>query len=131
MGAFVAGRVVKTMIAKGIAVKGARALVLGITFKENCPDIRNTRVIDIVRELEDYGITVDVHDPWANPDEVFLKYGLRTRKDLIPDGRYDAMILAVAHEQFTNMDPAGLMNGNCVVYDVKGILDPMIVDERL
>jgi UDP-N-acetyl-D-glucosamine/UDP-N-acetyl-D-galactosamine dehydrogenase len=131
MGAYVAGRVVKNMIAKGIPVKGARTLVLGIAFKENCPDIRNTRVIDIVRELQDYGIMVDVHDPWADPDEVFQKFGLKTLPNLNPNGQYDALILAVAHGQFTKMELTGLLNDNCVVYDVKGVLDPKIVDERL
>ena len=100
MGAYVAGQLVKAMLKRRIQVDGARVLVLGLTFKENCPDLRNTRVVDVVSELQDYGIQVDVHDPWTNADEARHEYGL----DLVQtpqDGGYDGIILAVAHDQFT------------------------------
>ncbi|MFO7963161.1 MAG: nucleotide sugar dehydrogenase [Desulfobacterales bacterium] len=131
MGAYVAGRVVKQMIAKGIPVKGSKALIMGITFKENCPDIRNTRVIDIVRELSDYGMNVDVLDPWADPEDVYRYYGFTNRKTIESGDRFDAVILAVAHDQFRSVDLMELKNENCVVYDVKGMVEPASVDERL
>jgi UDP-N-acetyl-D-galactosamine dehydrogenase len=99
MGAYVAGRMVKEMIRKGIPVKGARVLVLGLTFKENCPDLRNTRVVDVVSELHDYGIAVDVHDPWVDGEEAQREYDLTLTESPEP-GSYDAVILAVAHETF-------------------------------
>jgi UDP-N-acetyl-D-galactosamine dehydrogenase len=132
MGIFIAGKVVKLMIHKGHKVRGARVLVLGVTFKENCPDIRNSRVVDIVHELRDFGCKVDVYDPWAESDEVVEEYGF----PLVPDsalgrGVYDAVILGVAHERFRGIDVASLKNANGVVYDVKSVLDPKIVDGRL
>ncbi len=132
MGIFIAGKVVKLMINKGHKVRGARVLVLGVTFKENCPDIRNSRVVDIVRELIEFGCKVDVHDPWAESDEVAEEYGfpLVERKDLKP-GAYDAVVLAVAHEKFHDLDVAWLTRANGVVYDVKSCLDREIVDGRL
>jgi len=132
MGVFIASKVVKLMINKGHKVRGARVLVLGVTFKENCPDIRNSRVVDIVRELKEFGCKVDVHDPWAESDEVEEEYGfpLIERKALKP-GAYDAVILAVAHERFRDLDVAWLTRTNGVVYDVKSCLDREIVDGRL
>ena len=132
MGVFIASKVVKLMINKGHKVRGARVLVLGVTFKENCPDIRNSRVVDIVRELKEFGCKVDVHDPWAESDEVEAEYGfpLIERKALKP-GAYDAVILAVAHERFRDLDVAWLTRTNGVVYDVKSCLDREIVDGRL
>lgn len=99
MGAYVAGQMVKAMLQRRIHVNGARVLVLGLTFKENCPDLRNTRVVDVVEELREYGVRVDVHDPWADPDEARHEYGL----DLVAtpeDGAYDGVVLAVAHDRF-------------------------------
>ena len=129
MGAYVAGQLLK----RRIQVDGARVLVLGLTFKENCPDLRNTRVVDVVRELQDYGIQVDVHDPWTNPDEARHEYGL----DLVQtpqDGDYDGIVLAVAHDQFKAMG-ADVMRGfgkaDHVLYDLKNILGYSESDLRL
>ncbi len=121
MGEYVASQVVKLMIRKGIAINGAKVLMLGITFKENCPDVRNTKIVDVVRALQDYGIEVSIFDPWANPQEVMHEYGLATQTTL--DGRrYDALVLGVAHDDFKGLDLAAMRNGNSVLYDVKGIL---------
>ena len=132
MGVHVANKVVKLMIHKGHTVKGAKVLVLGITFKENCPDIRNSRVIDVIRELQDFGCVVDVYDPWADPAEVKHEYGL----DLLPtidDGPstidYDAVVLAVAHDEFRALDLD--RDGSTVLYDIKSFLDVEKVDGRL
>ena len=132
MGVFVANKVVKLMIHKGHRVQGARVLVLGVTFKENCPDIRNSRVVDVVRELRDFGCEVDVHDPWADSSEVVHEYGfpLVDRAALKP-GAYDAVVLAVAHERFREYDVRSFANGKGVVYDVKSWLDRKTVDGRL
>jgi len=132
MGIFIANKVVKLMINKGQKVQGARVLVLGITFKENCTDIRNSRVVDIVKELADYGCKVDVYDPWAGSDDVKHEYGfpLVAAENLKP-ASYDAVVLAVAHEKFKALDVAALKSPNGVIYDVKSFLDPMIVDGRL
>ena len=132
MGVFVANKVVKLMIRKGHKVHGARVLVLGITFKENCTDIRNSRVVDIVNELKDFGCKVDVCDPWAESEDVMHEYGfaLIGEKELKP-GAYDAVVLAVAHEKFAALDVALFKNKNGVIYDVKSFLDPAIIDGRL
>jgi len=142
MGQWVASQIIKLMIHKGHAVKDAKILVLGITFKENCPDIRNTKAIDVINELKSYGCAVDVYDPWANPAEVKHEYGI----ELMPVdssvsplggikggyGSYDAIVLAVSHHQFKNIDLAKLRNGhNAVIYDIKGIWDKNLVDGRL
>ena len=121
MGEYVASQVVKLMIKKGIAINGAKALMLGITFKENCPDVRNTKIVDVVRALKDYGIEVSIYDPWANPDEVQHEYGLRTAAELSGE-KYDAVVLGVAHEEFKSLDLAAMRNQTSVLYDVKGIL---------
>ncbi len=132
MGIFIANKVVKLMINKGQKVQGARVLVLGITFKENCTDIRNSRVVDIVKELVDYGCTVDVYDPWAASDDVKHEYGFPLiDMDTLKAGGYDAVVFAVAHEKFKAFDVAGLKNENGVIYDVKSFLDPRVVDGRL
>jgi UDP-N-acetyl-D-galactosamine dehydrogenase len=132
MGIFIANKVVKLMINKGQKVQGARVLVLGITFKENCTDIRNSRVVDIVRELADYGCKVDVYDPWAGSDDVKHEYGFPlVGEDVLRAGGYDAVVFAVAHEKFRALDVAGLKNENGVIYDVKSFLDPGVVDGRL
>lgn len=129
MGAFVANKVVKLMIKKGIAVNQAKVLVLGITFKENCPDIRNSKVIDIIRELFDFGVSVSVFDPLADASEVHHEYGVSLTSDLEND--YDAVILAVAHEAFQALNIQQVCKPNAVVYDVKAILDKQLVDGRL
>jgi UDP-N-acetyl-D-galactosamine dehydrogenase len=132
MGIFIAGKVVKLMIHKGHKVRGARVLVLGVTFKENCPDIRNSRVVDVVSELRDFGCAVDVYDPWAESDEVVEEYGFPlVPASALEKGRYDAVVLGVAHEKFRGLDVASLRSANGVVYDVKSFLDPKIVDGRL
>lgn len=129
MGSFVAEQTVKLMVKQDIRVKEARVLVLGITFKENCPDIRNTRVIDIIRELQDYSLRVDIYDPWASSQEVKEEFGLSLVEN--PIGPYDAIILAVAHQKFESLDIPALKKKDGVVYDVKGVLDRSIVDGRL
>jgi UDP-N-acetyl-D-galactosamine dehydrogenase len=132
MGIFIANKVVKLMIHKGHKVDGARVLVLGITFKEDCTDIRNSRVVDIIEELKDFGCKVDVYDPWAESDDVVREYGfpLVGKEQLEADG-YDAVILAVAHGAFREIDIASMKRKNGVIYDVKSFLDPAIVDGRL
>ena len=136
MGAYAAGQVVKLMIRGGKTIAGARVLVLGITFKENCPDIRNSRVVDLVRELADYGSTVDVYDPHADPDEVRREYGVElvAGLDEARSHPYDAAVIAVAHNEFRTMDVRALVGGSeqaGIVYDLKGILDRSVVDGRL
>lgn len=121
MGEYVADQVVKLMLRKGIRVLDSKILVLGFTFKENCPDVRNTRVIDIVQTLRDYNADVVVHDPWANPDVARREYGVEIETRL-PQEKFDAVILAVAHDQFKEIDLDTLKNGHTVIYDVKGIL---------
>lgn len=135
MGAWVASQIVKLLIAKGHAVKDSKILVLGVTFKENCPDIRNTKAIDVINELKQYGCNVDVYDPWANPEEVKHEYKLSLldsplRRDI--GGLYDAVVLAVSHNEFKTIDLSKLRNGhNAVIYDIKGIWDKKLVDGRL
>jgi UDP-N-acetyl-D-galactosamine dehydrogenase len=105
--------------------------MLGITFKENCPDIRNTRAIDIVRELSDYGMTVDVYDPWACPSEVMREYGITTITRYPENDGYSAIILAVAHTQFLSIDLHAHKKTGTIIYDVKGILAKTLTDGRL
>jgi len=121
MGDYVASQVVKLMIKKGITINGASLLMLGITFKENCPDVRNTKIVDVIRALEDYGIKVSLYDPWANSDEVQHEYGL-TNNNQPPTVTFDAVVLGVAHKEFLDLDIDSLRNTNSVVYDVKGVL---------
>lgn len=132
MGAYVATETVKMMIKKGATIKGANTLVLGITFKENCPDIRNSRVIDIIEELKTYDVNVDVFDPWASVEEVKHEYNL----DLITDEselmpKYDAVILAVSHKEFLKLDIQQLKSDSGVLFDVKSLLPKDVVDARL
>lgn len=128
MGQYVAGQIVKCMIRKGLRVLDARVLMLGITFKENCPDIRNSRVIDVVRELQDYGCHIDVYDPWADADEVMREYGLQLLSaPAFTD--YSAIVLGVAHKQFQDLQLS--RNSGRVIYDVKSFLDREVVDGRL
>lgn len=121
MGEYVAKQVMKCMIKKGQCVKESRILVLGITFKENCPDVRNTKVVDIIRSLKDYDLHVDIYDPWASPAEVEKEYGLQVMNDL-PARQYEAVVLAVAHREFLQLDVNTLRKANGVLYDVKGVL---------
>ena len=121
MGEYVASQVVKLMIKKGIAISGSNLLMLGITFKENCPDVRNTKIVDVIAALADYGINVTVFDPWANPSEVQHEYNLNTVKEL-PNTQFDAIVLGVAHDEFLKLDFDSLRNENSILYDVKGIL---------
>lgn len=132
MGAYVASETIKLMIKKEIPIKNSSILILGFTFKENCTDVRNTRVIDIVRELESYEVNVSICDPWAEPAHVKHEYGVTTTN--IPgDGsiKYDAVILAVAHDEFKNLNIRELVNKNSVIYDVKGVLTGKNFDARL
>jgi len=131
MGPYVADEVIKLMVRKGIQVVGSKALVLGFTFKENCPDVRNTKVIDIVQQLTDYNIKVDIYDPWANPAEVKLEYGVTSFNELPVDETYDAVILAVAHKEFNIDMIRELCAEKCVLFDVKALLDKELVDGRL
>lgn len=121
MGDYVASQIVKLMIKKDISINGAKLLMLGITFKENCPDVRNTKIVDVIKALKDYGIEITTYDPWASPDEVTHEYQLVTTKEL-PTKRFDAIVLGVAHQSFLNLDFDALKNENSVLYDVKGIL---------
>ena len=132
MGSYVAQETVKMMIKKGATIKGANTLVLGITFKENCPDIRNSRVIDIIREFEAYHVNVDVYDPWASKQEVKHEYNLdlMTSTDELRDN-YDAIILAVSHNEFLELDITSLKSDIGVIFDVKSLLPKQIVDARL
>ncbi|MDF0692500.1 nucleotide sugar dehydrogenase [Aquirufa ecclesiirivi] len=129
MGMFVANKVVKLMIQKGSVIKGAKALVLGITFKENCPDIRNSKVIDIYKELKQFGLEVDVYDPHADAQEVEKEYGLRITSEL---GSYNAIVLAVSHNEFLNLDFQKLKTDDkSVIFDIKSFLNRGLVDSRL
>ena len=130
MGAYVAEQTVKCMNKKGAVVKDANILILGVTFKENCPDTRNTKVVDICHTLLEYTNNITVFDPWADPAQVKHEYDLDIVTEL-PDGKFDAVILAVAHEAFRSVDVKNLLSENGVVYDVKGFLDRDTVDARL
>jgi UDP-N-acetyl-D-glucosamine/UDP-N-acetyl-D-galactosamine dehydrogenase len=121
MGEYVASQVVKLMIKRGITVNKAKLLMLGITFKENCPDVRNTKIVDVIAALADYGIEVSIFDPWANPAEVKHEYNLVTSTQL-PEETFDAIVLGVAHKEFLNLNFQNLKAANAIVYDVKGIL---------
>jgi len=129
MGQYVAMEVIKLMLQKDIKIKGGHILVLGVTFKENCPDVRNTKVVDVIRELQSFGTQVTVFDPWANPEEVMHEYHLKTLNQL-PNSQFDAIILAVAHKEFLTLNLKAFLNPKGIMYDVKGVLDE-IVDGRL
>jgi UDP-N-acetyl-D-galactosamine dehydrogenase len=129
MGLFIANKTVKLMIQKGITVKGAKALVLGITFKENCPDIRNTRVVDIIDELQQFGMQVDVYDPHANADEVAEEYGITLCSTI--GSNYSAIIVCVAHQEFKTLDYKNSIASPAVIFDTKAIWDKDAVDARL
>ena len=129
MGKYVSGEVVKLMIKRSLPVLGSNVLMLGITFKENCPDIRNTRAIDVYKELESYNIHVDVYDPWADFNEVKQEYGFQLIKN--PQKIYHAIILTVAHNEFLNKELQSFLVEGGVIYDVKGVLDLNMIDQRL
>ena len=129
MGEYVASQIVKLMIKKGISVNGATLLMLGITFKENCPDVRNTKIVDVIAALTDYGITVTIYDPIANPAAVQKEYQLDTM-NTVPQNTFDAIVLGVGHTEFLDLDFSVLQNSNSIVYDVKGVLGNR-VDGRL
>jgi UDP-N-acetyl-D-galactosamine dehydrogenase len=129
MGIFVANKLVKLLINKGQKIAGAKTLMLGITFKENCPDIRNSRVVDIYKELVDFGMDVDVYDPWANPTEVKHEHGI----DLVTKlaSSYQSIVLTVAHTEFLDLPFAALKAENGVIFDIKSILSKDLADARL
>ena len=129
MGEYVANQVIKMMIKKGIKVNGSKILMLGIAFKENCPDVRNTKVVDVVKALSDYETEIIIYDPWANPEEVKHEYGLNTVSEL-PKDQYDAVVLAVSHKEFSFLDFDKLKKENGIVFDVKGVLNEK-ADARL
>ncbi len=134
MGQHIAAEVIKLMIQRGATVSGARILLLGITFKENCPDLRNTRVIDLAHEFTEYGAVVDIHDPWADPVVAAREYGVQLLTQAPEAGAYDAIVVAVAHDEFRAMGVEGLRrmaNGRAVIYDIKGIFPRDAVDARL
>ena len=130
MGEYVANETVKLMLKKGIQVLDSNILILGFTFKENCPDVRNTKVIDIYKALKEYNLNLTVYDPWANPDIVRHEYGIEV-VDELPAGKADAVILAVAHEKFKGLDVESLVKEKHVIFDVKGFLKKGFVDGRL
>lgn len=135
MGAYVANQTIKTMNLKGLKVKDAKILILGITFKENCPDIRNTKIVDIYHTLEEYTSNITIYDPWANPEAVNREYGIEIINSGLKSlyGKYDAVILGVAHKEFSDINVRDILadSENGVIYDVKGILPREIVDARL
>ena len=131
MGDYVANQTIKLMNKSGVLVKDSSILILGITFKENCPDIRNTKVVDIHSTLSEYTSNITVFDPWANADRVKKEYNINIANSLSMDKKYDAIILAVSHKQFANTNWRNLLNNNGIIYDVKGFLDKNQVDGRL
>lgn len=122
MGSYVASEVIKLFVKKDIPIKNATILLLGITFKENCPDVRNTRVVDVIHNLEEYGTHVTVFDPWASPDEVKHEYAIETVNEM-PQTKFDGIMLAVAHREFLDIDFSQYLNANGIIYDVKGVID--------
>ncbi len=130
MGEYVASETIKLMLKKGIQVLDSRILIMGFTFKENCPDVRNTKVIDIYRALKQYNLDITVYDPWANPEIARREYGIDLVNEL-PQQRFDAVVMAVAHKEFLDIDTEQLCNEKHIIYDVKGILDKNIIDGRL
>jgi UDP-N-acetyl-D-galactosamine dehydrogenase len=131
MGSYVADAVVKLMMKKEIMASGADILILGITFKEDCPDIRNTKVIDIIGELKQYKAKIEVYDPWANCEQVKNEYDIKCLSALPANKKYDAVILAICHNQFKELDFKSILKEKSVLYDVKGMLDKSITDGRL
>lgn len=131
MGAYVADRVIKLMLKKGIQVLNSHILILGFTFKENCPDVRNTKVIDIYRALKEYNLDITVYDLWANPAIVRHEYGIDVVNELPSDTKFDAAIAAVAHKEFENVDISNLLKTNHIIFDVKATRSTLEIDSRL
>ncbi|MBK7213497.1 MAG: Vi polysaccharide biosynthesis UDP-N-acetylglucosamine C-6 dehydrogenase TviB [Bacteroidales bacterium] len=131
MGFYAASRTIKLMIQKGHTIAGSKVLVLGITFKENCPDIRNSRVIDVIAELQDFGCEVEVFDPWADAKEVKHEYGVDLINELSFNHQYAGIVFAVAHNEFRELDLASLKGPNTVIFDIKGVVSKDMVDGRL
>ena len=129
MGIFVANKLIKLLIKKGHKIEGSKVLILGITFKENCPDIRNSRVIDVYQELKEFGVEVEVYDPWASKHEVKEEYHITLLDSLT--GKYDGILLAVSHDEFKSLHLENFKNTNAVVFDIKGIYDKNVIDARL
>ncbi len=129
MGIYIANQVIKLMIKKGHMIEGSNVLVLGITFKENCPDIRNSKVIDVIHELKDFGCNVDVYDPWADEEEIKKEYALELQKTIT--SKYEAVILAVAHQQFETLDISSIKKDKGVLFDIKSFFNNKLVDMRL
>ena len=130
MGDYVASEVIKCMIKKDININGSNTLILGITFKENCPDVRNTKAVDVVNALKSYGTNITIYDPWANEEEVMHEYGMISSKT-IPNIKFDAIVLTVSHNKFMNLDFSLLIKNNTVIYDVKNILPNSLADRTL
>ncbi|MCT4562199.1 MAG: nucleotide sugar dehydrogenase [Crocinitomicaceae bacterium] len=130
MGDYVAKEVIKQMIQRGFPIKDASVLIMGITFKENCPDVRNTKVVDVIASLKDYGVNVDIYDPWANPQEVRHEYGLEVQNNL-PNKKFEAVVLAVSHKEFKTLNVPNVVIDNGVIYDVKNFLPRETVTSRL
>jgi UDP-N-acetyl-D-glucosamine/UDP-N-acetyl-D-galactosamine dehydrogenase len=130
MGGYVASEVVKLMINKDIRIKGANILILGITFKENCPDVRNTKAVDVISSLLEYDVNITIYDPWANEDEVDKIYGLKSTRSL-PEGKFDSIILAVSHNEFKDLDLSVLRENKSVLYDVKNTLPKYLKENGL
>jgi UDP-N-acetyl-D-galactosamine dehydrogenase len=133
MGIVVVNQVIKLMIKKGLRIEGSPVLVMGITFKENCPDIRNSRVIDVVNELKSFGCDVSVYDPWADPEEVKEEYGIEifTKASELSKNKYNAIVAAVAHDEFLSLDLKALKADKAVVFDIKAVLPLDQIDGRL
>lgn len=121
MGLFVASEVIKLLVKNSVEIKKSKVLVLGITFKENCPDVRNTKVVDVIKNLNDFGTEVVIFDPWANPEEVFHEYGIQTTRKM-PQRKFDGIVLAVSHNEFLEIDLEKHLTKNGIIYDVKGVL---------
>ncbi len=121
MGQYVASEIIKLMVEKDIRIKDAKILNLGVTFKENCPDVRNTKAVDVINQLKSYGSNITIYDPWANPDEVKHEYGLNTINTL-PNEKFDVIVLTVSHKEFSDLNLNSLLNNNGLIYDVKGVL---------
>ena len=130
MGDYVASEIVKCMIKKNIPVNGSKILVLGITFKENCPDVRNTKAVDLINALKDYGTNITIYDPWASEYEVMQEYGLESLKS-IPNEKFDAVVLSVSHDTFKKLNFSSIINENSIIYDVKNFLDKSLKAKTL
>jgi UDP-N-acetyl-D-galactosamine dehydrogenase len=130
MGNYVVSQVVKLMIQKGIKIKDAEVLMLGITFKENCPDVRNSKVVDVIKALKDYDMKVSIYDPWVSPSQVYHEFKLEIM-NILPNKKFDAVVLGVSHDEFLNLVLDTLTKDESVVYDIKGVLNKVLVDGKL